>query len=187
MIYHRMKPVWSDHELRYLICFAGRSTVKEAGNLCLYNKYRLAYDEYNFSSRRWKRKVIEPLTERESALLILFGQGNTAKEIAEEYFFRGFHTVRNQIKPIFEKLNVHSMQEALELAGYYRMLHPGYENRSQSVNGESTKRKYAFFTDEQKQRVQQHLCAGLSIRRAAGLEGVPESTVRNWITKGKIN
>ena len=186
MIYHRMKPVWAANEL-YLICSARNSTAREAGNLCAYRKDRGAYDEYNFVSRRWKRKVIEPLTERENALLILFGQGKTAREIADEYFLRGFHTIRNQIRAIFEKLNVNSMQEALECAAYYRLLHPRGEDRSQSGNDEQIKRRYVVCADEKKQRVQQHLCDGISIRRAAGLEGVPESTVCDWIKKGKIH
>ena len=187
MIYHRMKPVWAADELRYLICSARRSTVEEAGHLCVYRKDSLAYDEYNFISRRWKRKETVPLTERESALLILFGQGKTAREIADEYFFRGFHTIRNQTRAMFEKLNVHSMQEALECAACYRMLHPRGEVQPQSGNDEQTKRRYVLCADGKKQRVQQHLCDGISIRRAADMEGVPESTVRDWIKKGKIH
>ena len=187
MIYHRMKPVWSENELRYLICSAKNSSVKETGNLCVYKKDRCAYDAYDFKSGRWKQKVITPLTERESALLILFGQGKTAREIAKEYFFRGFHTIRNQIRAIFEKLNVHSMQEALECAVYYRMSHPRGEVKPQPGNEEQNKRRYVLYAEEKKQHVRQHLCDGISIRRTAALEGVPESTIRDWIKKGKIN
>ena len=78
------------------------------------------------------------------------------------------------------------MQEALEFAAYYRMLHPRGEVRSQTGNDEQTKRSYVLYADEKKQRVQQHLCDGISIRRSADMESVPESTVRDWIKKGKI-
>jgi DNA-binding CsgD family transcriptional regulator len=122
MVYQRMKPVWETDKLYYLICSVRSSAIKKAGNLCLYNKDGV-YGEYNFTSKRWKRKMIEPLTERERAILMLAGQGKSSKEVAN-VLFKGQNTIRNQIKVIFSKLKVHSMQEAIELAGDHRLVYP---------------------------------------------------------------
>jgi DNA-binding CsgD family transcriptional regulator len=123
MIYHRMKPVWESDELRYLICSVGSSTVKEAGNLHMYNKDGWTYEDYNFTTRCWKRKTKEPLTEREKVILMFAGQGKSSVEIAG-ILCKGHNTIRNQIKALFSKLNVHSMQEVLEYACHHRMTYP---------------------------------------------------------------
>jgi DNA-binding CsgD family transcriptional regulator len=115
MIYHRMKPLWENNELRYLICYMEASVVKESGNLCMYNNDGLTYEEYNFSAKRWEQKTKEALTERERTILMLAGQGESSKEIAS-YLGKGENTIRNQIKLIFSKLKVHSMREAIEFA-----------------------------------------------------------------------
>lgn len=123
MVYHRIKPVWVDNELRYLICSVGSSTGKEAGNLCLHNKDGSGYDEYNFIAKCWKQKVKKTLTERERAILMLAQQGKSTEEIAND-LCKGHYTIRNQIKALFFKLEVHSMQEAIELAHNYGMIYP---------------------------------------------------------------
>jgi DNA-binding CsgD family transcriptional regulator len=120
MVYHRMKAIWTNNELRYLICSVGSSTIKEAGNLCMCNKDGLTYEEYNFTTKRWKRKTKVPLTERERAILMLAQQGKSSGEIAN-HLCKGQNTIRNQIKPLFSKLKVHSMLGAIEFACYHRM------------------------------------------------------------------
>ena len=123
MVYHRMKPIWADNELRYLICCVESSTIGEVGNLCLHYKDGLTYSEYNFVTRRWKQKVKESLTERERAILMLAQQGKSSAEIADD-LCKGHNTIRNQIKALFSKLKIHSMQGAIELARNFRMIYP---------------------------------------------------------------
>jgi DNA-binding CsgD family transcriptional regulator len=123
MVYHRMKPVWADNELRYLICSVGGSTVKEAGHLYMYSKNGWTYEAYDFRTTRWKRKIKESLTEREKMILMLAREGKSSVEIAGD-LCKGQNTIRNQIKALFAKLNVHSMQEAIEFAYYHRMIYP---------------------------------------------------------------
>jgi len=118
MVYHRMKYVCENDELRYLICSVGSSTIPKTGNLRIYYKDGLTYEEYNFITKRWKRKIKELLTEREKAILMLAQQGKSSKEIAN-YLYKAHNTVRNQIKYLFTKLNVHSMQEAIEFARHH--------------------------------------------------------------------
>lgn len=122
MICHHIKPIWNDNELRYLICSVRSSTSKEPGNLRMYNKGRLTYDEYNFRTKRWEQKTKIPLTKRESAILMLALQGKNTKEIADQ-LCRGQNTIRNQIKSLFSKLHVHSMQEAIEVANNHSMVY----------------------------------------------------------------
>lgn len=119
MVYHRMTPIWVNDKLRYLVCLLDSSTVKNAGNLCIYNKNGLAYEEYNFTTKHWKRKKKGMFTERERAILMLAEQGKTTKEIAE-VLCKGHNTIRNQIKRIFSKLNVHSILEAIDIASKYQ-------------------------------------------------------------------
>jgi DNA-binding NarL/FixJ family response regulator len=87
-----MKPVWEDDKLCYLICFIESSTIKEAGNLRMFNKDRLTYEEYSFTTKRWERKTKEAPTERQRAILMLAGQGKCVREIAND-LHRGYNTI----------------------------------------------------------------------------------------------
>ena len=188
MIYHRMKPVWVEDELRYFLCAVESSTAKEAGNLRMYSKHGLAYEEYRFKSIRWKQKTIEPLTERERAILILAQQGKDAKEIAD-CLCKGLYTIRNQVKPIFSKLDVNSMVEAVDIASAYRMI---YITKQVMTEPEQPpveaprKRTRVSITEDIFQRIQKHLDEGLSMRKAADKTGVLENAMRYWKKKGKI-
>jgi DNA-binding NarL/FixJ family response regulator len=122
MVYHRMKPVWEDGKLHYLICSVVNSTVKEAGNLLMHNIDGLTYEECNLKNKKWKRITIKMLTERERAILMLAGQGKKTKEIAND-LYRGHNTIHNQKQLLFPQLNVHSKQEAIEYAHSHRMIY----------------------------------------------------------------
>lgn len=80
MVCRRMKPIWGNNELHYLNCSIESSTVWEAGNLRMHNRDKFIYEEYNFITKRWKRKQLEPLTERERAILMLAQQGKNTKQ-----------------------------------------------------------------------------------------------------------
>lgn len=122
MVYHRMKPVWVNNELRYLVCSVASSTMNEAGNLRLHSKHGFTFEEYNFTTKRWKQNAKALLTERERTILMLARQGKSSVEIAN-YLCKGQNTIRNQIKPILSKLRVHSIIEACELACYQCMVY----------------------------------------------------------------
>lgn len=184
MVFHRMKHVLEDDKLRYLICSVGSSTAKKTGNLRAYNKDGLTYKEYNYKVRRWQQKAIETLTEREKAILVLAQQGKTTNEIADD-LYKGFNTIRNQIKALFSKLNVHSMQEAIEYASNHCLIYPKQHLKQQSIE-EHRKRSRTLLTEDMLQRIQQYLDDGKSIRQAARLEGVTESAIRYWKEKGKL-
>ena len=69
------------------------------------------------------------LNERERILLNLSRQGLNSNEISET-LCRSKHTIQNQIKALFVKLNVHSIQEAIERANHCNLLHP-YKDKKQ--------------------------------------------------------
>ena len=188
MVFHRMKPVWEDGELRYLICSIASSTAKETGNLRMYGKDGLTCKEYRFASRRWKQIAIKPLTERERAILMLAQQGKSSIEIADD-LLKGHNTIRNQIKPIFEKLDVHSMIETIDIASNHRMIYVQKKVITETARPPVEtfhKRTRVLVTDDMMQRIQQHLDDGLSMRKAADREGVSECAIRYWKRKGKL-
>lgn len=115
MVYQRIKYMYENDVLRYLICFIKNTTIKDSGNLRVYNKDCEYFSEYNFKTNCWESQIVELLTERERVILILSKQGKSSKEIAND-LCRSENTIRNQIKSLFLKLNVHSMQEAIEYA-----------------------------------------------------------------------
>ena len=184
MIHHQMKPVWEDDVLRYLICSVGSSTAKESGNLRIHYKKGLTIKEYNFASRKWKPFTLELLTERERAILLLAQQGKNTKEIADD-LFKGHNTIRNQLKPVYSKFNVHSIFEAIDIFSNQRIY------TSEMITKKNTskvdppcKRTRTNFTDEMRQCIKDHLNNGLSTRKAAEKVGISESAVRYWKKKG---
>ena len=184
MVYHRLKPVWDDDELRFFVCYVGNSTIKVAGNLRMYNKDGVTCEKHYPNTYRWKHMEIEPLTEREKAILMLAGQRNSVKEIANN-LHRGYNTIRNQIKAIFEKLEVNSIQEAVDLACYHRLIYAIKQVLLKPIEA-PIKRNRILITDEMLHRIQQYFDDGMSIRQAAKLEGVAESAIRYKIKQGKL-
>lgn len=121
MIHHKMIPIWDKNELRYLICSARISIAGKAGNLQVYNKDKSRYEEFDFVTKRWEQKKKRQLTDREKVILKLAKQGKNSVEIAD-ILSKGKGTIRNQIKTLFSKLNVNSMQEALEFVHLHQMI-----------------------------------------------------------------
>jgi len=187
-ILHRMKPIWTGTELHYLLCFVGSSTTKKSGNLHIHYKDGLTCKEYNTKTQRWKQKTMEPITERERAILMLARQGKSVKEIAND-LHRGFHTVRNQITALFQKFKTNSIQETIDFAVNYRMLCVPKEvmKKNETFLLETTRKKRRILlTDDMLQRIQEYLDDGKSIRQAAKLEGIAESAIRYWINKRRL-
>lgn len=187
MVYQRMKPVWMEGELRYLICSVQSSAIKKIGNLCLHNTGKWMCEEYNFVTKRWKPIPLKILTERENTILLLSKQGKSTGEIAHD-LCKGQNTIQNQIKALFTKLDVHSMQEAIEVANYYCITQPSpdVEGRTPSTDEKEKKGRRGTFTEDKLERIQEYLNIGKSIRQTAKLGKVSESAIRYWIGKGKL-
>lgn len=182
MIYLKMKPLWVDGELRYLICAIESSAIKNVGNLRLHKMGQI-YEEYKFTTRHWHPITPQVLSERETAILMLADQGKSSGEIAEA-LYKGQHTIQNQTKALFAKLEVHSIKEAIEVAKHYCRLQVTDPLESSKIK--TNKRKRVSFTNEQIQHIQELLNKGKSIRQIANTVGAVESTIRYWISKGVL-
>lgn len=182
MIYLKMKPLWVDGELRYLICAMESSTIKNIGNLRLHKMGQI-YKEYKFTTKRWHLTELKVLSERENTILMLAKQDKTSGEIAD-ILCKGRNTIQNQINMLFKKLEVHSMQEAIEVADHYSISYTR-QNEQDHIQSSDIKKRCSHLKDNL-QRIQQHLNQQKSIRQIARLENTPESTIRYWINKGII-
>ncbi|MGC4058688.1 MAG: response regulator transcription factor [Chitinophagaceae bacterium] len=63
----------------------------------------------------FQRSEASPLTKRETEILELISVGKSRKKIAEELFI-DLETVKSHIKNIYQKLDVHSKEDALKTA-----------------------------------------------------------------------
>jgi DNA-binding NarL/FixJ family response regulator len=115
---------------------------------------------------------------------MLAEQGKTSGEIAG-VLCREENTIRNQINRLFSKLEVHSMQEAIEVACSHQLIYPNPDIEQQPVEA-PLKRTRVLLTEDQLQRIQQYLDDGKSIREAARLEGITERAIRYWIDKRRL-
>jgi DNA-binding CsgD family transcriptional regulator len=131
MVTLRMAPFWKDSTTCLLYCTIKSSTGKTTGNLCLHNKDGQASEKYCSHSKKWESFTINPLTEREQAILRCAIQGRSTKEMAD-LFYKSQHTIQNQIKSLFQKLGVNSMPEAIEFASKHKMIYAPKKTTSKS-------------------------------------------------------
>ena len=128
------------------------------------------------------------VTERERAILMLAQQCKSTKKIADD-LCRGCNTIRNQLKPLFSKLGVHSMQKVINFAPNHRMLYVSKQampkHKQQSIEA-PRKRTRILITDDMKQRIQQYLDDHMSMRQAAKIEGISANAIRYWIKKEEL-
>ena len=116
VLYQRMIPVWKNEKISYLICSVESVAYKKNG-FYLHYKNSLTYEKYEPAVGSWSTHTMSLLNERERILLNLSRQGLNSNEISET-LCRSKHTIQNQIKALFVKLNVHSIQEAIERANH---------------------------------------------------------------------
>jgi LuxR family maltose regulon positive regulatory protein len=67
------------------------------------------------------RNLIEPLTERELEILRLLPSERSTRELAE-HLVVSINTIKTQLKSIYDKLDVHSREEALDKARQLKMI-----------------------------------------------------------------
>lgn len=180
MVYQRMIPVWKNETISYLICSVENVSYKKNGFYLRY-KNSPTYEKYEPATGSWRTHTTIFLNEREQVLLILSQQGLSSNQIADT-LCRSKHTIQNQIKSLFIKLDVHSMQDAVETANHCNLLQPYKEKK---INFPDR----AMYIPEKKIgkklicEIQILLDKGKSIRSIASIIGIAESTIRSWITK----
>ena len=129
--------------------------------------------------------MFEALSERERTILMLAQQGKTVKEIAHD-LSKGYHTIHNQITELFFKLEVHSMQEAIDVTSNRRMIYVPRKEEAEPKQIQIHKRPRVLITDDMMQHIQVYLDSGLSIRKAADKAGISEGAIRYWKVKKKL-
>ena len=157
VLYQRMIPVWKNEKISYLICSVESVAYKKNG---FYLHYK---------------------NSRERILLNLSRQGLNSNEISET-LCRSKHTIQNQIKALFVKLNVHSIQEAIERANHCNLLHP-YKEKKIDFPNETIHSSPKKINKKLMCEIQILLDKGKSIRSIASMVDIAESTIRSWIIK----
>lgn len=180
MVYQKMIPVWKNKKIGYLICSVESVAYKKNG-FYLHYKNSLTYEKYEPAVGSWSTHTMSFLNERERILLNLSRQGLNSNDISET-LCRSKHTIQNQIKALFTKLDVHSMQEAVERANHCNLLYPykekkvGFPNETIHTSPQKIEKKLMY-------EIQILLDKGKSIRSIASMIGIAESTIRSWIIK----
>ena len=117
MICHCMKPYFVDGEVRAAFCSMAISSMPAPGNLTAFYKDSASSDAYySFEEKRWRPTPVIRLTNREKDILKLAKQGVRGAENMAKILHSSKNTVRNQRELLFQKLYVHSMEEAIILA-----------------------------------------------------------------------
>jgi DNA-binding CsgD family transcriptional regulator len=122
MICHCMKPYLVDGEVVAAFCSMSISTISESGNLTAFYKDSANSYTYSFEKEHWQLMPIIQLTNREKDILKLAKQGIKGAGNMANILHSSKNTVRNQREQLFQKLNVHSMEEAIIVAINYRLL-----------------------------------------------------------------
>ena len=180
VLYQRMIPVWKNEKISYLICSVESVAYKKNG-FCLHYKNSLTYEKYEPAVGSWSTHTMSLLNERERILLNLSRQGLNSNEISET-LCRSKHTIQNQIKALFVKLNVHSIQEAIERANHCNLLHP-YKEKKIDFPNETIHSSPKKINKKLMCEIQILLDKGKSIRSIASMVDIAESTIRSWIIK----
>jgi DNA-binding CsgD family transcriptional regulator len=190
MAYHKIKPVWSNGKIQFGLCLLSISVIRKPGNLRIYYRKSLNYDEYVFGNRKWKRIEVKQLTDRQINILILAKQGKTSKEIAEELSLSP-NTVRNMETILYRKLGVHSISEAVTFTTNHQMLFlpETYQREREEIQYKEipTKKNRRPLTKEIFLHIQQGLDNRQSVNSIAKYEGISESAIRYAIKKGKLH
>ena len=139
------------------------------------------YEKYEPAVGSWSTHTMSLLNERERILLNLSRQGLNSNEISET-LCRSKHTIQNQIKALFVKLNVHSIQEAIERANHCNLLHP-YKEKKIDFPNETIHSSPKKINKKLMCEIQILLDKGKSIRSIASMVDIAESTIRSWIIK----
>lgn len=180
VLYQRMIPVWKNEKISYLICSVESVAYKKNG-FYLHYKNSLTYEKYETAVGSWSTHTMSLLNERERILLNLSRQGLNSNEISET-LCRSKHTIQNQIKALFVKLNVHSIQEAIERANHCNLLHP-YKEKKIDFPNETIHSSPKKINKKLMCEIQILLDKGKSIRSIASMVDIAESTIRSWIIK----
>jgi DNA-binding CsgD family transcriptional regulator len=185
MVYQKLIPKFIDGKILYGICLLTSSVIKNTGNLRLYYKDNRRIDIYSFGKKRWTECEAEHLTKQETKILIYAKQGMTLKMIAYTLGI-AYKTVQKITETIYEKLNVHTMEEAIIYATNHLLL---FHSHKHKIHKHKLRRKKCRIKlhPEVLQRIQTDMDIGQSINSIAKRENVSNSAIHKAIKSGKLN
>ncbi|MDR1371075.1 MAG: LuxR C-terminal-related transcriptional regulator [Dysgonamonadaceae bacterium] len=121
MVYHKVNPVFEQGYAGMAIFHLFDSVIHKSGNLEIFFRDKKKSSLYSFKKQQWQPRESPSLTNREKVILKLSRQGKCNKEIAD-ILHVSEKTIRNTETALYEKLNVHSMCEAIIYAANHRMI-----------------------------------------------------------------
>jgi DNA-binding CsgD family transcriptional regulator len=189
MAYVKLKPVFQNGILRFGLCLLSSSVVPKAGNLCVYYTSR-DYAEYSFKTKKWKPALHVSLSKREKEILVLFQQGLSQKEMADNMYISE-KTIENIKYNLFRKLGVCNAPQALQYASNRQMLFHSHtlskEDRKKSYKHPLPKKKNKKRLSESDLRhIQAELDKRITVNAISKKTEIPESTVRFNVKAGKL-
>jgi DNA-binding NarL/FixJ family response regulator len=117
-----MKPYIVDGKVQAALCSMVISPTSKSGNLTVFHKASTSCYIYSFEKKIWQLMPVIQLTNREKDILKLAKQGIRGAEKMANILHSSKNTIRNQREQLFQKLNVHSMEEAIIFAINRRLL-----------------------------------------------------------------
>jgi DNA-binding CsgD family transcriptional regulator len=188
MTYHKWKPMTVDGKISVAVCTVASSVVETPGNLEANHHCPRYACKWSFEKQQWMPMKLIQLNIREKEILSLAKQGKSEKETADILCI-SHGTLRNFEASLYRKLNVHSMIQAVIFATNRRIIFvpDGYEEdipeQTETVSQRRTRR---LITPDMRQRIQDGLNSGESIRSMARQEKIAESAIRYAIKQKKM-
>ena len=185
---HKLKPVFIDGQIRYGTCLLSISAIDTNKRLCACFENSTYVYEYSLDNRKWQKKTVQPLTNREKKILMLLIQGETYKYIYDKLCI-SIHTLRNEMVSIFDKLRVHDKTQAVLHATNNSQIFFSIDDQpsdKQEMKEEFEKKVRRQMTPDKLLRIQEKLDNGQSKNSIASQEGVSEFTIRYHFKIGKL-
>jgi DNA-binding CsgD family transcriptional regulator len=185
-VVHRLKLVFAEGKLVSGVCLMNLSVMKMSGHLRAYFKGdRYSFDEYSFTGRRWQKKHIEHLTERELKILRLIKGGLDSKAIKDELLIK-IKTLYNAYTLLCMKLHLKTIEQAVVYSTNHLMLFDSTQVPIKNKRKTACKRHYHELDQERLKRIQECLDNEQSVNSIAREERVSESGLRRLIRKGVL-
>ena len=122
MTKHIITPMLLSNQIQVAVCAVSYSMDKAPGNFYAFYKNRDVFYRYSLEGDRWLREQMINLNRREMTILELAKAGVKTKDIADLLHISK-NTMRNALASIYQKLDIHSINEAINFAFDHRLIH----------------------------------------------------------------
>jgi len=189
MVDHKLRPIYINGKLRFGLCLMACSVFEKPGHLNAYYCNGMNYDEFSTKERKWISSTVKQLTMQEKKVLIGAKQGFLNIQIADKISIE-HQSVRNIEHSIFQKLQVNSIVQAINIATNNHMIFKPEQNvgkESKKLEEETTsKRTRQPITPEMIAIIQESIDKGNLYRPIAKQLNISEGTIRYNIKIGKL-